>query len=133
MSLWEREKKAARAALQKINPVSIRENVEYGVVIYQTGHTFGATDPFTSRRNDALYEHDIVGSMQSRPKGARVAALCHTHARDEKGTFSALFSPEDIAVARQYGIDAFLATPQGELVMFRFGDGDSFPREPLGP
>jgi Domain of unknown function (DUF4329) len=132
MSLLHQEKEAARAALRAIKPASIRENVEYGVIIYQKGNSFGATEPFTSRLKDGLFEQDINAAMARKPSGSRAAALCHTHARDEKGLFSALFSPEDIQAARHLHVNAYLATPNGELVIFRLGGRDGeYPREKL--
>jgi hypothetical protein len=127
------EKETARAALRAVNPISIEKNVEYGVVVYGTGKlTFGATKPFTSNLRDGLYEQDILNAMQSRPKGSRAVALCHTHARNEKGEFALLFSPEDIATAELFRVNAYLATPTGELVIFRLNSKPGeFPREKL--
>lgn len=127
------EKETARAALRAVNPISIEKNVEYGVVIYAKGNlTFGATKPFTSGLRDGLYEQDILSAMQSRPKGSRAVALCHTHARDEKGEFALLFSPEDIETAKRFRVNAYLATPTGELVIFKPGGKPGvFPREKL--
>ena len=132
MSIPPQEKEAARAALRAINPVSIRENVEYGVVIYRDRQRYGVTKPFTSHMRDGLLEADILDAIQKRPAGPRFVAFGHTHGADVSGSFSHVFSAEDIAMAKQHRVNAYLATPTGELVTFRLGgrDGD-FPRERL--
>jgi uncharacterized protein DUF4329 len=131
MSIPMQEKETARAALRSINPVSIRENVEYGVVIYRDRQRYGATRPFTSHMRDGLLEADILEGIRSRPAGSRFVALCHTHGNEVSGTFSLIFSPEDIATARRFSVNAYLATPNGELVTFSPGGRDEFPRERL--
>jgi len=132
MSIPPQEKEAARAALRAINPVSIRENVEYIVIIYRNGHGYGATRPISSGMNDGMCEPDILRAIQSKPKGSKYVAYGHTHGRDEQGYISLGFSPEDIALARKLGGNAYLATPNGELVMFDLSNPRAeYPRERL--
>jgi hypothetical protein len=132
MSIPTQEKDAARAALRAVNPVSIRENVEFLVVIYRDRQRYGATKPVTSHMREGLVEADINEAIRSRPAGSRYVAFAHTHGANVSGLFSAIFSPEDIALAKRHRVNAYLATPTGELVTFSLGGRDGeFPRERL--
>jgi hypothetical protein len=54
----------------------------------------------------------------------------HTHGRDED--LALIFSPERIETARHFSsVDAYLATPNRERVIFEPGGKDDFPRERL--
>jgi hypothetical protein len=80
-----------------------------------------------------LAEADVLRAIQSRPKGSQFVAFGHTHGRDEGGAFTLIFSPEDIAMAKRFSVNAYLATPTGELVIFnKTGKDGEFPRERLG-
>jgi hypothetical protein len=82
--------------------------------------------------HDGLAEQDIRRAMSSGPKGSIVSALAHTHGRDVSGMFSLIFSPEDIESAKSFKVNAYLATPTGELVIFdRNGMAGVYRRERL--
>lgn len=125
------EKETARSALRAVNSVSIRDNVEYGIVIYRLRNTYGAMPPFTSHLTGGLTEQDVLREMQARPKGSAFVAFAHTHGRADRGTFALIFSPEDIAMARRFAVNAYLATPNGEFVIYKVGGKDEFTRERL--
>ena len=132
MSVPSGEKDAARAALRAINPKSILENREYGVIVFKKRHHYDAGEPFTSGLPDGLTEADILKAKGEIPKGSTFTALCHTHGRDHVGEFVLVFSPEDIETARRFSVNAYLATPSNELVIFdRGGKPGVFPREML--
>jgi Domain of unknown function (DUF4329) len=132
MSADALEKQVARAALRAINPTSVRENVEYGVMIYKLRQKLGASEPFTSRMADGLTEEDVLRARNELPRGAKFVAFGHTHGKDVKGEFSLIFSPEDIQMAQRFSVNSYLATPSNELVIFTLaGRPGEFLREPL--
>ena len=132
MSINPQEKAAARTGLRAINKRSIEENVEYFFLIYKNGQVYGATLPRTSGLPDGIGEHVINAAMQSVPKGARVTACAHTHGKDIAGSFSLIFSPEDIKFANDRNWNSYLATPSNELVMLDHTNNQNvFPREEL--
>lgn len=132
MSIPIQEKAAARAALRAINRRSITENVEYGVVIYRHGGHYGLTPSFTSGLPDGLAEPDIEAALRRCPPGTTPVALAHTHAAAMAGLHSTHFSREDIAFADKRRLNGYLATPQGDLVMYDCkGMPGIFPRERL--
>ena len=121
---------AARAALTEANPKSIRDNLEYGGLIYEDA------------KGDYYYSGPVMGSEQgvdpanaAAPAGATIVADYHTHAdysladpntgaairtsdpaRDDFNSDN--FSTQDKRSAKALGYDAYLGTPSGTFRRF---------------
>jgi len=106
---------AARAALDYYNPVSVKENAEYGGYIFRTAKgEYGYTKPdkgdfgrvnFTSPEKAAL-------------PGTVVTASWHTHGATMENVISEIFSPHDMKFNQFHGVNGYLATPSGKFKFF---------------
>lgn len=126
---------AARAALTDANPKSIRDNLEYGGLVYKDS------------KGDYYFTGPIMGSdqgvdpaMAAAPAGATIVADYHTHAdysladphtgaairtsdpsRDDFNSDD--FSTQDKRSAKELGYDAYLGTPNGSFLRYDYADG----------
>jgi RHS repeat-associated protein len=66
---------AGDAALSKANPVSIKENREYGGLLFEKDGQFGYTEPIPGE-GTTVNPYDAIGSV---PEGATVVGDYHTH------------------------------------------------------
>ena len=105
---------AARAALNKVNPRSIRENREYGGWVYRAK---GDSYSFTSARSGAL-DHVSLG-----PKPQATQASYHTHGGNNPGFDGEHFSASDIRSDNQQGVDGYLGTPLGRFLYYNRSSG----------
>lgn len=96
-----------KALFAKIQPRSIRENVEYcGYLGYDEDGVLRATDPARGE------EHSCAADW---PEGFDPVASYHTHGGYLEDTFSELPSDYDIEGDAAEGIDGYVATPGGRL------------------
>lgn len=105
---------AARAALNKVNPSSVRENREYGGWVYQAkGDSYSYT-PAQSGTIDKV-------SLGPKPNAAQ--ASYHTHGAPNSGYDGEHFSSSDIRSDNQQGVDGYLGTPLGKFLYYNRSSG----------
>ena len=99
---------AAKDVLNKVNPSSVAQNLEYGGWVYQNADaTFSATEPVKGTVDSVN-----IGSPNDVPNGYATASY-HTHAAYDPRYDSENFSQVDIAVDNAWRVDGYLATPMG--------------------
>ena len=99
---------AAEDVLNKINPTSVAQNLEYGGWVYQNADaTFSATEPIKGTVDSVN-----IGSPDDVPNGYAMASY-HTHAAYDPRYDSENFSQVDIAVDNAWRVDGYLGTPMG--------------------
>ena len=111
---------AAMAAMQRYNDKSVRNSVEYGGLIYKM--LDGRFD-FTPAVRGGSHNVKPWEAARMIPKGATEVGYYHTHPGVGGHMTSELFSPNDIAAARERswpGMDyrAYLATPSGKYLVY---------------
>ena len=120
---------AAEAFVRETNPISIRDNVEYGVRIYtyigaDTGLSYTYTEPV--RGEEARVK------IPPPPEGAVPAGIAHTHGAYDPYFDSENLSPFDERLADKAGEPMFIGTPDNAFVTY-----DPITRSesytPLGP
>lgn len=100
---------AARNRLNEINPVSVRQNREFGGLIYRNQDgTFSSTAPVAG---DAT----SVSIPDTVPVGTLATATYHTHAAFDPRFDNENFSPTDIESDASIGLDGYLGTPAGQF------------------
>jgi len=108
---------AAFAALFDLLPRSIKEQIEYGGMIYRNNdNSYSYTPPIKG-------EYDTVdpGGPATCPADTKAVAYYHTHgSTDRDYLFEEWFGLRDRQYARNYGIDGYLATPTGAFKIFGF-------------
>jgi hypothetical protein len=118
---FKTQHEAAKHVSETINPTSIKENREYGGMIYQNKDgTYGYTTP-----NKGTLDGVDPGGPSSVPEGTKAVAYYHTHGGDTPGydneNFSNAYDPTDkewygdIPYADANKIDGYLATPKGKF------------------
>jgi hypothetical protein len=103
---------AAYAILSQVNPVSVSRNREHGGSIYRNPDGTYSPSPTViegTPHSVAYNPHALV------PPGTRATADWHTHGAYDPNYVNEFFSPQDIAFSHHYGIDGYLATPQGRM------------------
>jgi len=117
---------AAEAVLNQFNPISIKENTEYGGYIYRNA----AGEYCLSKTLSGGLGHIEFGkTAQHTPAGATATATWHTHGAAVEGVISEIFSPQDIHLNQRKKLDAYLATPSGA---FKYLPLDSKNTQKLG-
>ncbi len=100
--------RAARSALNGINPKSVRENREYGGYIYRS--------PDGSYISTKLVQGEVASvqlPFSLIPVGGVATASFHTHGGNDPKYDNENFSFTDIASDQQFGVDGYLGTPTG--------------------
>lgn len=111
---------AAFTVLNRINPVSVRENREHGGWIYRNAdNTFGHTEPIAGTVNSV----NIGNSVSAVPEGAMASASYHTHGGPDPRFDNENFSPQDILSDELAGVDGYLGTPAGFMKLHDFKSG----------
>jgi hypothetical protein len=101
---------AAFDVLNRINPISVDENREYGGWVYQTiDGGFGSSEPIVGTQSSV----ELPNPRQANPTGSVLAATYHTHGAFHRRFDNENFSPQDIESDNILGIDGYLATPAG--------------------
>ena len=110
----------AREALNKILGKSILKRAEYGGMIYAKEGGYGYTDARTQGYGNTVN----VGQREpnrSCPEGSKPVAYYHTHPNIKAGGFSMdynEFSPEDIALAKDMGLHAYMGSLDGTFWVY---------------
>jgi len=101
---------AARGVLNRINPVSVRKNVEHGGWVYRNAdNTFSYTRPVEGTVSSV----NIGNPGRVVPNGTVASASYHTHGGPDPRYDNENFSPQDLRADRLVGLDGYLGTPAG--------------------
>ncbi len=110
---------AARHVLNRINPVSVRQNREHGGWIYRNADgTFGYTEPVAG----SVASVDI-GQKTVVPGGTVASASYHTHGGPDPRFDNENFSPSDVFSDVIQQVDGYLGTPAGFMKLHDFRTG----------
>ena len=119
----DKQNDAARKVLNQINPRSVRENREFGGLIFRNPDgSFSNTNPIRGDESSLLIPLTV-------PEGTQATAFYHTHAAFDPRFDNENFSPTDINSANRTGLDSYLGTPAGA---FKFYDLSSRQISTLG-
>jgi len=103
---------AARAVLNNINPVSVRQNVEFGGYIFQAADgSYASTAPIRGE----VASVTLPLPQFAIPSGTRARASYHTHAGPDPRFDNENFSPTDLASDVEFNLDGYLGTPAGRF------------------
>lgn len=113
------QQEAAFNVLNRVNPLSVDQNVEYGgwVVINQDG-SYSPTATVTGDNSSVT----IPGSLI--PIGTRPTATIHTHAAFDPRFDNENFSPTDLEGDRRLNLDGYLGTPGGQFKYHEVATGN---------
>ena len=112
------ETDAAFAVLNRINPVSVRENREFGGWVYRNqDNTYGSSNPVRGGPASVI----LPNPATSTPPGSTITASYHTHAAFDPRFDNENFSPTDISTDNRLGIGGYLGTPGGTF-QYHFGN-----------
>jgi len=101
---------AASHVLNRINPVSVRQNREHGGWVYRNAdNTFSHTRPVAGTIDSV----NIGNPVSSVPTGTVASASYHTHGGPDPRYDNENFSPQDLLSDRLAGVDGYLGTPAG--------------------
>jgi hypothetical protein len=107
---------AAFDVLNRINPTSVAQNLEYGGYVYRNPDgSYSSTQPVRGTPSSVL----IPPISQIVPGSSVARAAYHTHAGPDPRFDNENFSPADISVDIAFGLDGYLGTPAGA---FKFHD-----------
>lgn len=111
---------AAFTILNRINPISVRQNLEHGGWIYRNAdNTFGYTDPVTG----TIASVNIGNPVSSVPTGTVASASYHTHGGPDPRYDNEHFSPQDILADDVSHTDGYLGTPAGYMKLHDYRTG----------
>ena len=120
----------ARMALNKILAQSVAERKEYGAMIYMNGKAIVAMPPRT-QGDPTTVDVGQHAANCSCPPGTTPVAYYHTHPTYSVGGVRAdfnEFSPEDIDVAKDYGLAAaYVGTLDGSFLKYDRKTGKTIP------
>lgn len=112
---------AAFDVLNRINPVSVRENREHGGWVFRNAdNTFGYTPPVPG----TVASVNIGNPFTTVPQGTVPSASYHTHGGPDPRFDNENFSPQDIRSDRLAGTDGYLGTPAGFMKLHHFQTGN---------
>lgn len=112
--LYASELDAVRAAADRFNPLSIKEDREYMGAIFETEGKYGYTFSASARRKDNW--RLSIPSIE----WDRVRAFWHTHG--DASSQHRYFSAADTSSAKKFGLPFYLADYTGYLKVFRSSD-----------
>lgn len=111
----ELQHNAARERLNIVNPISVRENREYGGYVYRNQDgTFSSTEAVPGEAASVLLPDPRPG-FGAVPAGTTTTATYHTHAAFDPRFDNENFSPTDIQSDAELGVDGYLGTPGGQF------------------
>ncbi|MDA9982050.1 DUF4329 domain-containing protein [Gammaproteobacteria bacterium] len=103
---------AAFDVMNRINPVSVRENREHGGWIYRSADgSFASTTPVAG----GVASVNIGNPVTAVPQGTTANASYHTHGGPDPRYDNENFSPQDILSDIMAGVNGYLGTPAGFL------------------
>ncbi|HSH43820.1 MAG TPA: DUF4329 domain-containing protein, partial [Arenicellales bacterium] len=112
---------AAFSVLNRINPQSVRQNIEHGGWVYRNAdNTFSHTTPVAGTVNTV----DIGSPVSSVPRGTVASASYHTHGGPDPRYDNENFSPQDILSDRLARVDGYLGTPAGFMKLHDLQTGN---------
>jgi len=116
---FSRQQDAAFDVLNRVNPLSVQQNVEYGgwVVLNRDG-SYSPTETVTGDNSSVT----IPGSLI--PSGTRPTATVHTHAAFDPRYDNENFSETDLEGDRSNNLDGYLATPGGQFKYHEVATGN---------
>ena len=103
---------AARQVLNEVNPKSIAQNREWGGYVYRNGD---GSYSFTNAVQGPPISVLLPAPESAAPSGSVTTASYHTHAAFDPRYDNENFSPQDILSDSLFGIDGYLATPEGQF------------------
>lgn len=117
---FRNQTEAAFDVLNRINPVSISENREYGGWVFRNPDgSFASTAPVRGEAASVT----LPARSVIIPLGSMATASYHTHAAFDPRFDNENFSPQDLASDRAAMVDGFLATPGGQFKFHDFETG----------
>lgn len=120
---FETQHEAAEWILNKMNPMSVRKNVETGGYIYRTADgRFSVTEPFFGNHGNIYFPPPET----TVPAGTEVTASWHTHGATMPNIVSETFSPQDIKLNQKFSIDGYLGTPEGKFKYYELNNPNIF-------
>lgn len=110
---------AAKAAINGVNPSSIKRNQEFGGMICrdEKGRYL------YTRPKDGGEDAVNPGGPGSCPKLSKATAYYHTHGGQDPRYDSENFSTADMRYADRYAIDGYVGTPAGNLKHYNYSTG----------
>lgn len=114
------QNRAAYYALYGFNPISVRNNIEYGSTIYRNkDRTFSPGLIVSVGDLDSVY----VNPYYRVPYGTQPTAVWHTHGAYKPQYINEQFSISDIQAAYYWKVDGYLGTPFGRMRLFDVDEG----------
>ena len=107
--------KAAHYVLSNFNPISVRQNREYGSSIYQNRDRTYSPNRYVSIGN---HESVLITPYYRIPYGTRPTATWHTHGAYMPQYANEQFSFMDIQSSIDSNLDGYLGTPFGRMRFF---------------
>ena len=121
--MWQKTPElAAYLWLDRWNPLSVRNDVEYATIIVQKNGKYATIGFVRGEQNSAyelLVQLDNLNESGLLPI-VKPVGWVHTHSA-YGGPNSERFSPGDMGVSEDYGIDAYLGTPKGKFLRYKPG------------
>ncbi|MDB4511850.1 DUF4329 domain-containing protein [Arenicella sp.] len=115
---FTRERDAAFDVLDRVNPLSVAENREYGGwVVQNVDGSYSPTETVTGGPTSVT----ILGSLI--PRGTTPTASIHTHAAFDPRYDNENFSPTDLQSDRSSETNGYLATPGGQFKFHNYQTG----------
>ena len=109
---------AAFLVLNNINPISVKENREYGgLIVRNQDGSFGSTKPIPGDVSSVRIPDDIA------PAFTVPTAFYHTHGGPDPNFDNENFSPQDISIAIATNRDSYLGTPDGSFKFYNVSRG----------
>ena len=101
--------------LSRWNPISVRNNREYGSAIFQNRDGTFAPSPIVI---PGTVDSVNFNPFELVPYGTKATADWHTHGADIPGYASEQFSHADIMFSNYYRLDGYLGTPKGRMFLY---------------
>jgi hypothetical protein len=112
---FRRQHNAAYYALSNFNPISVRQNREYGSSIYQNRDRTYSPNRYVSVGN---HNSVLITPYYRIPYGTRPTATWHTHGAYMPQYANEQFSLMDIQSSINSNLDGYLGTPFGRMKFF---------------
>lgn len=111
-------KDAALDFARLYNDNSIRDKKEYGAIIYQVTDKNGGKYYTYTVPNIGSSESGVIPMPDFSMRNAKIVSAVHTHSNYDKKYDNDVPSPTDKKSSDKTGMDAYIATPKGELLKY---------------